>query len=187
MKRHLFLTGPMGCGKSTAIDRAVGAKLPNFGGFLTKRVLGPDGHAQSFCLESPDGAKREIFLDFSAGKPEVHLEVFQNLAVSLLTGDILTLDEIGGIELLCPEFTAALETVLASDVPILGVMKGEAPADALIRALGLTEEYEIAVQNLRKALREDENTLLYECGQFDEQALRLAQAWVKEYADASLF
>ena len=187
MKRHLFLTGPMGCGKSTAIDRSVGAKLPNFGGFLTKRVLGPDGHAQSFYLESPDCMKRETFLDFSSGKPEVYLEVFQNLGASLLDGDVLILDEIGGIELLCPEFTAALETVLASDVPILGVMKGEAPADALIRALGLTEEYETAAQNLRKAMQEDENTLLYECGQFDEQALRLAQAWVKEYADASLF
>lgn len=184
MKRHLFLTGPMGCGKSTAIANAIGEKLPNFGGFLTKRVLGPDGHAQSFFLESPDGSKRETFLDFSSGKPEVHLEVFQNLAVSLLAGDVLVLDEIGGIELLCPEFTAALSAVLASDVPILGVMKGVAPANALIRALGLTEEYEIASQNLRKAMQEDENTLLYECGQFDGQALRLAQAWVKEYADA---
>ena len=184
MKRHLFLTGPMGCGKSTAINRAVGEKLPHFGGFLTKRVLGPDGHAQSFYLESPDGAKQETFLDFSSGKPEVHMEVFQDLGVSLLAGNCLILDEIGGIELLCPEFTAALEAVLAGDAPILGVMKGKAPANALISRLGLTEEYEIASQNLRKAMQEDENTLLYECGQFDEQALRLAQAWVKEYADA---
>ena len=184
MKRHLFLTGPMGCGKSTAIARAVGETLPRFGGFLTKRVLGPDGHARSFCLESPDGTKRETFLDFSSGKPEVHLEVFQDLAASLLAGDVLILDEIGGIELLCPEFSAALEAVLASDVPILGVMKGEAPAGALIRALGLTEEYETASEALRNRLRKDENTLLYECGQFDEQALRLARAWVKEYADA---
>lgn len=187
MKCHLFLTGSMGCGKSTAIAKAVGQKLPGFGGFLTKRILDSDGYARSFYLESPDGSTRKTFLDFSSGKPKAHLEVFQDLGVSFLTGDILILDEIGGIELLCPEFTAALEAVLASDVPILGVMKGKAPANALVRALGLTEEYEIAAQALYKSLQEDENTLLYECGQFDEQALRLAQVWVKEYAGASFF
>lgn len=182
MKRRLFLTGPMGCGKSTAIEKALGDSLPRCGGFLTRRKRDENGHAVSFSLASPDGGMEETFLDFSSGKPEVHMQIFEQLGTSLLKGNFLVLDEIGGLELLCPGFHAALETVLESGTPILGVMKGEAPANALIRALGLTEEYETAANNLREWLREDEDTLLYECGRFDGAALRLAEDWVKEYA-----
>lgn len=182
MKRRLFLTGPMGCGKSTAIAGAVGSRLPGFGGFLTKRTRDTEGHALTFYLESPDGSRKETFLDVSSGKPEIHMEAFATLGVELLTGHYLLLDEIGGIELLCPEFTVALNALLESGVPILGVMKGEGPAGALVERLGLTGEYETAANRLRDYLRDDENTLLYECGQFDENALLLAKAWVKEYA-----
>lgn len=182
MKRRLFLTGPIGCGKSTAIAEAVGPRLPEFGGFLTKRTRDQEGRALTFYLESPDGSQREAFLDISSGKPEIHMEVFATLGTALLTGECLLLDEIGGIELLCPEFTAALNALLESGVPILGVMKGEGPAGALMEKLGLADEYETAANRLRDHLREDENTLLYECGQFDEAALDLARAWVKEYA-----
>jgi nucleoside-triphosphatase len=182
VKRRLFLTGEMGCGKSTAILTAVGGKLPQFGGFLTKRVRNQQGQAVSFYLTSPDGAKQATFLDCSGPKAQVHMEVFQTLAPELMVGQIVILDEIGGMELLCPEFTAALDALLASDVPILGVLKGEGPASAMIRRLGLTEEYEKTANALQKRLTEDENTLVYQCSQFDPQALTLAEQWVKEYA-----
>ena len=179
MKRRLFLTGPIGCGKSTAIAAALGERTQQCGGFLTRRHRKPYLH---FTLESPDGQHAETFLDFSDGKPRLNLDVFSQSGVSLLTGDILVLDEIGGIELLCPEFSAALEQLLRRDVPVIGVMKGESPAGALVEALGLSEEYTRAADRLRSLLRGDENTLLYECRQFDEQALLLAEQWVKEYA-----
>lgn len=179
MKRRLFLTGPIGCGKSTAITQALGEGIQQCGGFLTRRYLEPNLH---FTLESPDGQYSETFLDFSDGKPWLNLDVFSRSGVSLLTGDILVLDEIGGIELLCPDFSAALEQLLRRDIPVIGVMKGESPAGALVEALGLSEEYTRAADRLRSLLRGDENTLLYECRQFDKQALHLAEQWVKEYA-----
>lgn len=179
MKRRLFLTGPIGCGKSTAIAAALGERTQQCGGFLTRRHREPYLH---FTLERPDGQYSETFLDFPDGKPRLNLDVFSQSGVSLLTGDILVLDEIGGIELLCPEFSAALEQLLRRDVPVIGVMKGESPAGALVEALGLSEEYTRAADRLRSLLRGDENTLLYECRQFDEQALHLAEQWVKEYA-----
>ena len=182
MKRRLFLTGEMGCGKSTAILKAVGENLPQFGGFLTRRITDEDGHALSFYLSSPDGTQKVTFLDCSGASPVLQMEVFRDLAPGLMTGDCLILDEIGGIELLCPEFMAALEQVLASDIPILGVLKGEGPASAMIRRLGLAEGYETAANALRMRLMKDENTLVYQCTQFDPQALTLAEAWVKEYA-----
>ncbi len=181
MKRRLFLTGEMGCGKSTAILTAVGERLPQFGGFLTRRVRNQQGQAVSFYLTSPDGAKQATFLDCSGPKAQVDLSVFQTLAPELMAGNIVILDEIGGMELLCPRFMEALDKLLASDVPILGVLKGEGPASTMIRRLGLAEEYEIAAKDLRKRLSEDENALIYCCSQYDPQAFVLAEQWVKEY------
>lgn len=175
MKRRLFLTGPIGCGKSTAIRDALGERITRCGGFLTCRYREPHLH---FALESPDGTRKVTFLDFSDGKPEWKPGVFSELS---LEGSVLVLDEIGGIELLNPSFTAALDTVLKSGVPILGVIKGEGPAGALIQALNLTGAYETAAFRLRSFLRGDPDTLLYECGQFDGHARRLAEQWAEEF------
>ena len=182
MKRRLFLTGTIGCGKSTAILTAVGDKLSSFGGFLTKRIRDEQGHAAAFTLCAPDGSREAVFLDCTSGKPVIHWEVFQALAPELMTGNIVILDEIGGMELLCPEFMAALNALLETDIPILGVLKGDTAANAMIRKLGLSSEYEAAAHALRDRLLHDENTLLYTCGQYDPHALELARAWVKEYA-----
>lgn len=179
MKRRLFLTGPMGCGKSTAIARALGTRLPHAGGFLTRRYREPTLH---FTLESPDGSLRRTFLDFPAGQPRLDMSVFRELGTELLAGSFLVLDEIGGMELLCPEFMAALNAVLESPIPVIGVIKGAAPANALSQTLGLSQVYDEAARQLRSRLESDENTLVYECGQFDENALILAENWVKEYA-----
>ena len=93
----------------------------------------------------------------------------------------MVLDEIGGIELLNPEFASALEAVLSSGIPILGVLKGEGAARALTDKLGLTEEYHRAAGKLRQQLYNDPNTLVYTCTQYDENALLLARQWVEEY------
>ena len=179
MKRKLFLTGPIGCGKSTAIATAIGEKLPDFGGFFTKRERNAEGHAISFYLESPDGKLKEKFLDCSGAAPQIHADAFERFP---LKGKYLVLDEIGGVELLNPAFMAMLNALLSSDIPVIGVVKGAGPASAMIRKLGLTEEYETAANLFREALRNDPDTLVYDCGKFDEEALRLAEAWVKEYA-----
>ena len=164
MKRRLFLTGPIGCGKSTAIAAALGERTQQCGGFLTRRYR--------------DGNVKSTFLDFASGKPEVDLAVFSK---NYLRGETLVLDEIGGIELLNPEFASALEAVLSSGVPILGVLKGEGAAGALIDKLGLTEEYHWAAGKLRQQLYNDPNTLVYTCTQYDENALLLVRRWVEEY------
>ena len=175
MKKRLFLTGPIGCGKSTAISRALGEKVSQCGGFLTRRYREPHLH---FTLESPDGKFQKTFLDFAGGKPQVDLTVFSEVDFS---GSVLLLDEIGGIELLNPAFLAALDALLKTEVPILGVLKGEGPAGALIEALGLADDYDQASKKLRTRLSADPDTLVYHCGQFDENALSLAKRWVETY------
>ena len=86
MKRKLFLTGPIGCGKSTAILTAIGEKLPAFGGFLTKRFRDEDGQAIAFSLESPNGKQKAEFLDCRGLVPAIHMDVFETMAPELLKG-----------------------------------------------------------------------------------------------------
>lgn len=179
--RRLFLTGSIGCGKSTAIETALGDKLPCCGGFRTRRGQIRNGRPENFVIESPDAKIQAVFLDFSSGKPKVNMEVFKDLGVRMLQGDFLILDEIGGIELLCPEFVSALEAVFHRNIPILGVMKGEGPANSLVKALGLTEQYTAAAEQLRRWMEEDDDTCLYRCRQFDETATELAKKWVEEH------
>ncbi len=176
MKRRLFLTGPIGCGKSTAIWEALGDRRLLCGGFMTRRHREPHLH---FTLERPDGTGRVTFLDCGPDGPRWYPEAFAHIS---LAGSVLVLDEIGGIELLCPEFAAALDALLNRDTPVLGILKGDAAASAMIRKLGLTEDYETAATALRHRLTNDEDTLVYPCGQFDETAHCLAKQWVKEYA-----
>lgn len=187
MKPRLFLTGPMGYGKSTAIATAIGEKLPEFGGFLTKRTRNEAGQAIAFFLESPDGKQKAQFLDCRGAVPAIHMDVFEAMAPGLLKGKYLVLDEIGGLELLSPGFMAALDALWKSEIPIIGVVKGEGPASAMIRKLGLSDTYEAAANRFRETLQNDPQTLVYHCRKFDREALQLAREWVKEYARESLF
>lgn len=181
MRPKLFLTGPMGCGKSTAIAAGLGSAVTGLGGFLTRRSRDSRGHAAAFSLCAPDGSREAVFLDVSSGAPEVFYGVFRELGVSLLRGRVLVLDEIGGVELLCPEFMAALEAVLASGVPIIGVVKGEEASAALAEKLGLSRAYNAAAGRLRQLLEADPDTLVYPCQMYDEKARALAEAWAEEY------
>lgn len=181
MTRRLFLTGDMGCGKSTAIANALGNRIGRCGGFLTKRVYDENGSLQGFQICSTDGSKSMDFLVFFDGKPMIYPVSFETLGVSLLKGQVLILDEIGGVELLCPRFTAALYALLESGVPILGVLKGEQPRTAMTEKLHLRQDYSVAAQALRKQLLDDPDTLIYECTQYDENALHLAKRWAEEY------
>lgn len=181
---RLFLTGPMGCGKSTAIAKALGDHLPKAGGFLTVRHRDEAGQVVHFSLQRPDSSEAEIFIDCSQEPCRIYPEVFERFGTALLEDShrypFVVLDEIGGLELLSPAFTAALERLLESGIPCIGVMKGEGPSGKMIQRLGLDDEYESAAAKLRNWMRQDRDTVLYECSQFDPEGLRLAQQWVSE-------
>jgi hypothetical protein len=75
----------------------------------------------------------------------------------------------------------ALMQLLRSDIPCIGVMKGTGPASGLIRKLGLGDVYTQRAEQLRLWMHADEDTVLYECAQFDPEGLRLAREWVGQY------
>ena len=94
------------------------------------------------------------------------------------------LDEIGGFEMLIPQFRNELAQLLNSDAPIIGVIKGAENAEELRASFGLGEKFTMLTDNLRAVLANDEDTVVIEVKQRgDETARRIVEAWVKEYAD----
>ena len=194
MKKHLFLTGVSGIGKTTIIRQALGSAAGYAGGFITERVTDSDGHAEGFDLypaaagSGHGGIVGQGFLVFSTTPPQKDNEVFRESAAQMLREaeyyPFVMLDEIGGFEMLIPQFRNELAQLLNSDAPIIGVIKGAENAEELRASFGLGEKFTMLTDNLRAVLANDEDTVVIEVKQRgDETARRIVEAWVKEYAD----
>lgn len=183
--RNLFLTGPMGCGKSTCIARALGQHMAQAGGFLTVRQRDETGQAAAFLLCLPNGESRQAIISRNEQGYAIHPEVFETFGITLLEEakryPFVVLDEIGGFEVLSQPVLDALIDLLSSHVPCIGVMKGAGPAGKMIDKLGLGQAYTRNAEVLRGWMSRNTHTLLYECSQFDPEAQRLAEAWVRAY------
>ena len=149
MKKILFLEGPVQTGKSTLIRTLLGDHLSGCGGFSSQRLIDAGGSTRGFRLGpaavTPPAAPAEDYiaapgspLPFAAdcgifkwfcedGRVITDQSVFDTVGVSLLSSSLdsplILLDEIGGSELLCGPFCQALDEVLSSGLPCLGVMK----------------------------------------------------------------
>lgn len=194
MKKHLFLTGVSGIGKTTIIRQALGSAAGYAGGFITERVADGDGSVEGFDLYPAaavighDGFDGLRFLDLGTTPPRKDNEVFRESAAQMLREaefyPFVILDEIGGFEMLIPQFRNELAQLLNSDAPIIGVIKGAENAEELRASFGLGEKFTMLTDNLRAVLANDEDTVVIEVKQRgDETAKRIVEAWVKEYAD----
>lgn len=121
MIEHIFLTGVKGIGKSTIISSWLKNNIRyRIGGFLTKKdeensvYLYPIGDCNRYLIKNGE---------------EKFPEVFENVGVSSLSGsyDYIIIDEIGYIESECFEFIRALDNLLSTTVPVLGVIRIDSP------------------------------------------------------------
>lgn len=192
MKRHLFLTGPAGFGKSARIRDALGPALAYAGGFVTEyavdaqgRFLGcdlyPAAAAADFSLYAP-----QRFLDFSGPTPRKDNEVFRTLGVRLLQEaeyyPYALLDSFGGFELVVPQFWDALTELLKTEKPIIGVLKDEENIHALQSFFGLGDRFPEKASLLRQMIEEDEDALIVELREpCDEAPTDLVRRWAEEY------
>ena len=192
MKKRLFLTGPSGVGKTTIIRQALGPALAYAGGFVTERSLGDGGRLLGFDLLPAAGAafdsgfERWRFLDYSGKSPSKDNEVFRIHGVRLLQEaeyyPFVLLDEIGGFEMLIPQFRNALAELLNSELPIIGVVKGPENAGEIKRRFGLGDRFTALTDNLRSVLAKDADSILLEVkAPGDPVASRIARAWAEEY------
>lgn len=187
MKKRLFLTGPAEVGKSAIIKAALGPQLAYAGGFLTESVSDTGGRLLGYDLLPPAGYDRWRILDCSGDMPAKDNEVFRNQGVRLL-GEaayypFAVLDEIGGFEMLIPQFRNALAELLNSDLPIIGVLKTPESALHVKQRFGLGDKFTMLTDNLHTVLARDSDTVILQVKDpGDPVARRIAETWAKEYA-----
>ncbi len=192
MVRRLFLTGPTGSGKSGLLREALGDRLAEAGGFVTQAQFGAYGELAGFALSPAaaaagfPGFEAERFLDCTRFPPHTDNEVYRGTGVRLLEEaawyPYALLDEIGGFELIIPQFRTALETLLESDLPVVGALKSEDEAEALRQALGLGDKYSAFSRALRRRLADDPDTLLLPVSAPDDSEARAAlERWARAW------
>ena len=192
MNRHLFLAGPTGSGKTTLLRGALGDSLREAGGFVTEAVHGPYGDFNGLALLPAAAAggvrcfEAEQFLDCRRFPPRTDNEVFRSTGVRLLQEALwypfALLDEIGGFELIIPQFRTTLYELLRSDLPIIGALKTPEEADALRQALGLGDKFSRFEDELWQFLRHDKDTqILYVRSLSDEAAAEALAQWKREH------
>ena len=150
MISNLFFQGPVRSGKSSALRRELLPYLAELGGFVVQRLLDDGGSPVAYRMVSLDQIRQmgeaggALFLEVDApysavvrdGKSgiflftsprEVRKEVFETAGVRCLQAaqgsKLVLLDEIGGVDLLCPLFRQALVALIRRNVPCIGVIK----------------------------------------------------------------
>ena len=192
MKRHLFLNGPAFSGKSRLIRERLGDRLQSAGGFCTELCTSADGDVLG-CAMMPtaaaggiEGFEKRMFLNMNSFPPTHDSEVFRELGVQLLEEaewyPFAVLDEIGGIDLIIPQFRNALDRLLASELPIIGIVKSREDSEQMRRLLGPGERFTSFCERLHERLSKDPDTELLFISEDAEEVEYAVAEWIAEYA-----
>lgn len=187
--RRLFLRGEIGCGKSTLIKTALGGRIFEAGGFVTARVL-DGGRLMGFELRGLSEIRGRRFLDFSGDGAERDDSVFTGYGAKLLgeaeEHSFAVLDEIGGLELMLPEFYSALTAFLETKTPCVGVLKSQRAAGELAGRMALGGDYLKKYLEFCELLQRDSETEILETfGRGDSNAAGALRLWARRYGGAS--
>lgn len=194
MKKHLFLCGPAGCGKSRLLREELGPALAMAGGYVTEAARDENGMITGADL-LPAAAAGGIqgfaalrFLDMSCLPPKRDNEVFRGPAVQLLQEaeyyPFSFIDEFGGFEIVIPQYRQALAEFLSADQPCIGVLKSREEAAKAREQFGLGEKYTMLIENLHQVLAGDSDTILLKTSGYDDQVTRrIVRQWVKEFVN----
>ena len=138
------------------------------------------------ALSGVEGFTPLRFLDYSTDPPTRDNEVFRTEGVRLLAEaayyPFALLDEIGGYELLIPQFRRALEELLNSDTPLIGVLKGRENAAELQRRFDLGYKFDLQLDRRWAALSQDPDTVILPMkARGDPLCRNIVAQWVREY------
>jgi nucleoside-triphosphatase THEP1 len=134
-RRHILITGPPRCGKSTLIERVVRQLDRPATGFFT-RELRAGGRRVGFAIETLDGkrgilAHQDLKSRYQVGRYGVNLADIDGIAVPSLVPSgpeaLVVVDEIGKMECFSRLFRDTLIRVLNSSHRVLGsiALKGD--------------------------------------------------------------
>jgi nucleoside-triphosphatase len=127
----LLLTGPPGCGKTTALKNALARTGARAGGFYTEEIR-ERGSRLGFRIVTIDGrtavlAHVDIKSRHRVSKYGVDVDTLRSVAVTaiedaLRNRDVVVIDEIGKMELLSDDFRCAVCEALESHAKVLGTI-----------------------------------------------------------------
>jgi nucleoside-triphosphatase len=133
MAPKIAITGPPGVGKSTVVHKVIEMCKSHItvGGILTRdrRVKGKRFGFEIMDIASgTQGQLADLWgKGPRVGHYHVNLENLDNIGVhaleNALTCDLIVVDEVGPMELQSDKFIQAVEKVIASEMPILAVVK----------------------------------------------------------------
>ncbi|MFJ9412602.1 nucleoside-triphosphatase [Streptomyces sp. NPDC101227] len=149
MPTRILLEGRPGVGKTTVVRRlAALLRTRRAVGFTTGEIR-QDRTRTGFALETLQDGRRGVLahVDFAGpprvGRYGVDLGVMERLALPPLRsaavdpdpGELVLIDELGGMELACTAFQDAVRCLFASDIDIVATVhaKGDPFTDALKR------------------------------------------------------
>ena len=137
MGKSLFLTGDSGEGKTTLLFQCLMPYRSFVSGFYSQRLIDKNQNTVGFRLASAkeewkpkayyEEALTNVFLRRENGNTLTFPEVFLTAGSKLLKNHenekLILMDEIGGVELLIPEFMEAIHQCFNGPTPCIGVVK----------------------------------------------------------------
>lgn len=127
MKKHVFLTGDIQIGKSTAIDKALSILNIEVGGFRTKGVTHQKDGTSNVVLFKANGKPEtgHIVAERREGTRKAFPEIFDTYGPVFLNEKktITIMDELGFLESQSEIFCSAIIETLNSDTHVLGVVR----------------------------------------------------------------
>lgn len=134
-KPHILITGDLGVGKSTLVDRLLRDCTAPLYGYRTKNMLCENkrsGNVYIYPIGAETFVNTETNCVASANEDKkkgmtVHLDIFDTLGVQYLQeakpGGLIVMDEIGFLETEAFAFRSAVLERLDGDIPVLAVVR----------------------------------------------------------------
>jgi nucleoside-triphosphatase len=152
-KKHIFITGKPGVGKSTIIKKVLQSSKWAIGGFVTEEIR-EAGARVGFTIEDiGTGAKKvmahvRLRSRFRVGRYGVDRAAVESVGVPALAralreSALVVVDEIGKMELFSEEFSRWVDRLIEADKPVLAVIQ-ERRRD-LLALLASREDAEVIV------------------------------------------
>lgn len=141
---NILITGHPGIGKTTIIQKVIsGLKGVRMQGFFTREIR-EEGVRKGFKIITLDGkegllAHVDFKSNYRVSKYKVNIKDIERLIIPALTPErgsqLILFDEVGRMELYCPQFKSVLRRTLDSSKPVFGTiqLKAESFVDLVKR------------------------------------------------------